>query len=402
MTGVDSDVVIVGAGLVGLATARAILARDPRLRVSLLEKEPEPARHQSSHNSGVVHSGIYYRPGSRRARLCREGRNLMLRFIHDHAIPHRVCGKLLVATYEHEIPLLEDLFARGKENGLQGLERLSAREIRELEPEATGLTALRVPETSIVDYAEVARVLARELTESGARLRLGEELVAGRRGKDGWELTTRTGTSRARFLVNCAGLQADRVARAVGSDPKGRIVPFRGEYLRIGGSLGNRVRGLVYPVPDPELPFLGVHITPTMNRGILAGPNALLAPSREGYDRSDLSPRDLWDTLTFPGFPRFLLKNPTTEMHELAHSASRAKTLRDIRALIPAVRAEDLSWGFFGIRAQFMDPTGALVDDFAFVPGEGSLHVLNAPSPAATASLSIGEAIAGDVLHRLS
>lgn len=396
-----SDVVVVGAGIVGLATALALVRKETGLQVEVIDKEASPARHQSSHNSGVVHSGIYYAPGSQKAKLCREGRQRMIEFVEMHKIKHRVCGKLILASREEELPRLEELYRRGTQNGIPRLARLGPKEITEIEPEARGIAGVHVPETAIVDYAEVSEALVQELSAAGARVTLSCELGGGSETGRGWRLSTRRGDLSARYVVNCAGLESDRVARLLGARPPGKIVPFRGDYFRIGGEVPTKVRGLIYPVPDPNLPFLGVHVTPTIHRGVLAGPNALLAMSREGYRLLAVRPQDLWETLSFQGFPRFLAGNTRTALEELHKSISPARLAKELRAMVPAVRARDLSHAFAGVRAQFMDTKGKVVDDFILDHREGITHVLNAPSPAATASLAIGESIAGEALRRM-
>lgn len=398
-TGVD--VVVVGAGIVGLATARALLAREPGLRITILEKEAVPAAHQSSHNSGVIHSGIYYTPGSTRALLCRSGRRRMISFAEEHGIEHRRCGKLVVANREGELPLLKNLQERAMANGVEDLARLNSREAREVEPAVDCLEALHVPGTEIIDYGEVVQALSKDLTDAGAHVVLKGELTRGSRSGGEWSLETTRGEVRARFVINCAGLQSDRVTHRLGTDPGGSVIPFRGDYFQVMGEIPKRIRGLVYPVPNPELPFLGVHITPTIHRGILAGPNASLALAREGYGPRDFSIRDLWDTLRFPGFPRFLLGHVRNEVEEVSRSTSVSRMAKELRRMIPSVRESDLRRGLTGIRAQFMDPRGNLIDDFFTRESEGALHVLNAPSPAATASLAIGERLAEQALRGL-
>ena len=394
------DVAIVGGGLIGLATARALVLHGVRSLV-VLEAEDRLAAHQSGHNSGVIHSGLYYRPGSLKARMCTSGREAMYRFCEAEGIPYRRSGKLVVATAEREIPVLRELERRGRANGLEGLEYIGRERFRELEPEVDGIAALWVREAGIVDYVRVAEALARIVRESGGEIRTGARVHAVRRGQGGLEIITASGDVRASLMVNCAGLHSDRVARLCGTDPGVRIVPFRGEYHELVGAARGLIRNPIYPVPDPALPFLGVHFTPTIDGRVEVGPNAVLAWKREGYRHRDVSLRDVAEVLTYGGFWRLARKYWRSGVAELARSLSKERLVRELQRLVPRVQAADLVPGKSGVRAQAVDAQGKLVDDFVIVHGERSVHVLNAPSPAATASLSIGAHIAQEVLAHL-
>jgi L-2-hydroxyglutarate oxidase LhgO len=390
-------VAVVGAGLVGLATARALQMRGLR-EVVVLEAEDGVARHQTGHNSGVIHSGIYYRPGSLKARLCVSGRRLMEDLCAHHRVAWKRLGKLIVALDERELPRLDELERRGRENGLEGLRRLGPEEIREREPAIRGLAALHVQETGIADFPGAARALAREIEEHGGRVALGSRFLALRQDGEELVLESSAGELRAQRLVACAGLQSDRIARLCGLVPEVRIVPFRGEYYDLVPEKSALVRGLVYPVPDPRFPFLGVHFTQKIGGGVEAGPNAVLAWRREGYARGSFALRDALATLGWPGFWRML---PGTAKHGLGEawrSWSKSAFVRALRRLCPELDSRDLVPGHTGVRAQALRRDGALVDDFAFAEAPRQVHVLNAPSPAATASLAIGRHIAERLL----
>jgi L-2-hydroxyglutarate oxidase len=388
------DVVVVGGGIVGLATMRALLERRPDLRVALLEKEPAPARHQTGHNSGVLHAGIYYRPGSVKARLCVEGTRLMREFCAASGIPILDVGKVIVAVDAREVPRLRDLFARGTANGVRGLEHIGPDRLREIEPHVAGVEALYSPHTASLDYAAVAEALAADGRRRGAAVVTGARVTAIRRLSDGLVVRAGGRDIQARYLVNCAGLYADVVARLAGATPGVRIVPFRGEYYFLRPERGDLVRGLIYPVPDPELPFLGVHFTRTVGGRVEAGPNAVLAFAREGYAWTRLHPGELLDTLSYPGFWRLARRYWRTALYEVWRSLWKAEFVRALQRLVPALRADDLITGGAGVRAQAVVPDGALFDDFHIVTSERAVHVLNAPSPAATASLAIGRHVA--------
>jgi len=389
----ELDVAVIGGGLVGVASARA-LAEAGR-RVLLLEAEDRLAVHQSGHNSGVIHSGLYYKPGSLKARLTVEGAAAVYRLCEEEGIAHQRCGKLVVATHPEELPRLDELERRGKANGLAGLTRLrSQEEINEIEPHAAGIAALWVPESGIVDYPAVARASARRIEEREGRIATGARLLKVHRRGTGLVLETAQGDFACRLLVNCAGLQCDRVARLCGVEPDVRIVPFRGEYLELAPERRHLVKALIYPVPDPAFPFLGVHLTRTVTGEVEAGPNAVLALKREGYRWRDVSPRDLWDTARWPGSWRLLSRIWRPAAGEVWRSAVRPAFVAGLRRLVPELTGRDLIPGGSGVRAQAVDRQGRLVDDFHILAGEKSLHVLNAPSPAATASPAIGRYIA--------
>jgi len=387
-------VAVIGGGIVGLATARA-MQREHRVRVMVLEAEDRLAAHQTGHNSGVIHSGLYYKPGSLKASNCVGGRDSMYAFCREHGIAHENCGKIVVATSPEEVPRLDELERRGRANGLQGLRRLGPEEIREHEPHVTGIDGLHVPETGIVDFSEVAEVMGRQIRETGGEVRTSSRLAAVRRDGAGFVLETTGGEQAADFLINCAGLQSDRVARLCGLRPGLRIVPFRGEYHKLVPEREHLVRHLVYPVPDPRFPFLGVHFTRMVHGGVEAGPNAVLAFRREGYGKLSFSARDSASTLGYPGFWRLASRYWKTGFGEFRRSFSRAAFVRALRRLVPELTYADVKPHGAGVRAQAVRRDGTLLDDFHILEAERMMHVLNAPSPAATASLSIGSTIAG-------
>ena len=386
------DYVVAGGGIVGLAVAHALVKRNRAARIAVVEKESGWARHQTGRNSGVIHSGIYYRPGSLKARLCREGKGAMVDFCREYGIPHEICGKLIVATRENEKPLLEALYQRGLENGLESV-RLTSAEACEIEPHVNCVAALRVASTGIVDYGEVCEKLAGLLAEAGVHLNLGTT-VLGAKARSGFTcVETDRGDFETRFLVNCTGLQSDRVARACGANPSARIVPFRGEYYEIKPERRSLVKHLIYPVPNPAFPFLGVHFTRMIDGSIHAGPNAVLSLKREGYHRTAFNARDTLETFTYPGFWRLAGKHMGEGLKEMHRSFSKAEFVRSLQQLIPDIRSEDLIRSEAGVLAQALTPDGKLVDDFLFLKTEGALHVCNAPSPAATAAFAIADRI---------
>jgi len=397
----EADVLIVGAGLVGLATARALLAKRPELRVTVVEKEPQIAAHQSSHNSGVVHAGVYYAPGSQKAQLCTEGRRALEAYAADRGIPLQRTGKLVVAVRPDEISRLEELAERATANGLRGLEVLSPEGIREHEPHIRGVRALWVPESGVVDFAMVARGYADDIAAAGATLLLDTAVTEITVRRDGVLITAGEQELSARLLVSCGGLQSDRLARLAGLDPGVSIVPFRGEWWTLAPRAAALVRGLIYPVPDPALPFLGVHLTRRIDGAVWAGPNAVLSLAREGYGRRDFDPRDARDILQDKGFRQLARQWWRTGAAELWRSASRRAYLAAVRPYLPDLTPDDLVERTCGIRAQAVAPDGSMVDDFRLVDGPHSLHVLNAPSPAATASLAIGRELAERAVARL-
>ncbi|MBS1858769.1 MAG: L-2-hydroxyglutarate oxidase [Acidobacteria bacterium] len=385
---------IIGGGIVGLATAYRLGERFPDARITLLEKEDGVGRHQTGHNSGVLHCGLYYKPGSTKARLAVSGIRQMVAFCRENSIPHDVCGKLVVAADESEVARLRDLLERGTANGLEGLRWLGAEEMREIEPHVGGVAALRVPQEGIVDYPRVCEVLAEKLMARGTQVVTGARAGRMEREGSGWRIHTTRGEFTADFLINCAGLHCDRVAERAGEPRQTRIVPFRGEYYKIRPERQQLVRHLIYPVPDPAFPFLGVHFTRLIHGGIEAGPNAVLAFAREGYRKSDLNAADLFDALTYGGLWRFLRRYPSMAWFELRRSFSRELFCRSLKRLVPEIRPEDLATGGSGVRAQVISPEGEIVQDFQLIARPNALHVLNAPSPAATASLAIGGEIA--------
>jgi len=394
-------VTVVGGGIVGLATAFRLQQRLPGVHITILEKEGAVALHQSSHNSGVMHCGLYYRPGSQRALLAVRGIRQMVEFCHTHGISHEVCGKVVVAATQNEVPRLHDLFERGCKNGLTGLRMLNRDELRELEPHAGGVQAIHVPQEGIADYPAVCSRLADLVRAKGGEVVTAAHVTNLRRESSGWRVIHTAGETACDFLVTCAGLYSDRVAELAGQKRNIRIVPFRGEYYLIRPERQFLVRNLIYPVPDSRFPFLGVHFTRRIAGGIEAGPNAVLAFAREGYSRGAFNIGELADALAFPGLWRFLAKYGRTCWDELRRSFSRELFCRSLQRLVPEIRPEDLIPGGSGVRAQAMSPQGSLVDDFHFVQDRRELHVVNAPSPAATSSLAIGEEIAAAVTASL-
>jgi len=401
MTTRDCDVAIIGGGIVGLSTAMR-LAQTCRARIALVEAERRLAAHQTGHNSGVIHSGLYYQPGSLRAADSVEGREALYRFCEEHEIRHDRCGKLVVATSASEIPALEKLEARGAANGLTGVRRLSGEALREYEPHVAGVAGLFVPQTGIVNFVDVAHAYARIASAAGATIDTTSRVTAVRREAGGLVLETTTGELHARNLVNCAGLESDRIARASGLEPGVRIFPFRGEYYELVPERQFLVKNLIYPVPDPRFPFLGVHFTRLARGGIEAGPNAVLALSRYGYRWRDVSARDLVEMAAFGGFWRLSLRYWKTGLFEIGRSLSKRQFVRALQRLVPELQMEDVRRAGAGVRAMAVDPEGRLVDDFRIVEADRMIHVLNAPSPAATASLSIGKRIADLAVERFA
>ncbi len=388
------DLVVVGAGLIGLATAREFLRRHPGAQLAVVEKEPAVARHQSAHNSGVIHSGIYYAPGSLKAQLCVEGARQLYAYCDERAIAYRRCGKLIVATAEHELGRLDDLYGRGTANGVAGLERIGAEGISEIEPHAAGVAAIYSPTTGIVDFEEVARALAEEVEAAGAALIKGTAVMAIRRSDRVLRLKTSIGDLETLSLITCAGLHADRLARMTGGPRDPLIVPFRGEFLRLRRERRSLVRALIYPVPNPAFPFLGVHFTRRMKDDeVWLGPNAVLALAREGYRRAQVGPKELAEWVTWPGFWRMAARYWRMGLGELYRSVNRTAFVGELRRYVPDVRAPDILRGPTGVRAQALSRAGTLVDDFVFTQDGGILHVRNAPSPAATACLAIARRI---------
>ena len=387
-------ITVIGGGIIGLAAAFRLGQKLPGASITVLEKESEVGRHQSGHNSGVLHCGLYYQPGSMKAKLAVTGIRQMIAFCQEHGIAHDVCGKLVVAASSDQVPRLNDLYERGRQNGLSGLQKLGGSEMREIEPHAGGVAAIHVPEEGIVDYPAVCKTLVGCVTASGGKVVTQAEVTRLMRKSAQWIAESSAGDFESDYLVNCAGLQCDRVCALAGEKPGLEIVPFRGEYYTLKPERRHLVRNLVYPVPDPRFPFLGVHFTRLIHGGIEAGPNAVLAFAREGYKKSDFSARDLLGTLTYRGFWRFFQKYPRVCFDELRRSFSKELFCQSLQALVPEVRPDDLAPGGAGVRAQAIAPNGEMVQDFRFVERDHALHVLNAPSPGATASLAIGQEIA--------
>jgi (S)-2-hydroxyglutarate dehydrogenase len=387
------DVAIIGGGIVGTATAM-ILTQRRDLSLVILEAEDHLAAHQTGHNSGVIHSGLYYKPGSLKARNCVEGRIALYEFCQEHNIAHENCGKIVVATSERELTALNMLEERGHANGLEGLRRLQGDELHEYEPHVEGIAGIYVPQTGIVDYPAVTRKYVELAQDNGAELKLKARVLGFQRGSGEFVLETTAGAVHCRNLINCAGLQSDRVARMCGVDPKLQIIPFRGEYYELRPERHYLVKNLIYPVPDPRFPFLGVHFTRMVHGGIEAGPNAVLAFRREGYRQMDISIRDLQQYGFYMGFWRMAMKYWKTGIGEMYRSFSKSAFVKAMQVLIPDVYEEDVHRAGAGVRAQALEPNGFLVDDFRIVEDERMIHVLNAPSPAATASISIGKSIA--------
>lgn len=390
------DCVVIGGGIVGLSVAWAILGKRPKIRIAVVEKEDDWARHQTGRNSGVIHSGIYYKPGSLKAELCREGNRRLIEFCEHHGIRYEACGKVIVATSESELPRLEDLHRRGIANGLV-VKKLSAPEVKEIEPHVSCVAGLHVPSTGIVGFADVCRKLAELIRAQGGELRLGAKVHGFRADGNLTVLETSKDTLVARCTINCAGLHSDRLAELAGAKPGARIMPFRGEYYELKPERRELVRNLIYPVPDPNFPFLGVHFTRMIDGSIHAGPNAVLSMKREGYHRTSFDLRDCLDTMTYPGLWFLAAKHARAGLEEMHRSFSKKAFVRSLQKLIPEVRDEDLVPGEAGVRAQALRPDGALVDDFLIINNSSAIHVCNAPSPAATASLEIGRVIAEQI-----
>ena len=394
------DVAIVGGGIVGLATARELLARHPHLKVVVLEKDGVLAGQQTGHNSGVIHSGIYYKPGSLKAQLCVEGRKALWDYCDAKGIAYQNVGKLIVATEERELPLLDDLYRRGLANGIENLQMVDAAGVMEREPHCRGIKAIFSPVTGIVDYGEVARAYGKDVLEAGGSIETGREVTRiVRRGGTSLVRTSR-GDVEAKYVVTCGGLQSDRLARMTGGKADPKIVPFRGDYLILKPEKRYLVKGNIYPVPDPAFPFLGVHFTPRTNGDVWLGPNAVLAFAREGYSFTTVDPRDLWETLTYSGFVKMASKYLSTGLGEMYRDVVRGAYVRALQRYIPELQVSDTLPGPSGVRAQAMMADGSLVDDFVFDGDDGVVHVRNAPSPAATSSLAIGRYVADDADRR--
>lgn len=395
------DTVIIGGGIVGLATALNLLEKRPQIRLLLIEKENSVAAHQTGHNSGVIHSGLYYKPGSLKARNCIEGYQKLLDFCREYGIEHDICGKIVVATTAEQVPLMQNLYERGLQNGLTGLEILSPEQMREIEPHVAGIRGIKVPQTGIINYKQVAEKYADLIREKGGEIRLGEKVLSVSENGGVSNVVTEKGSYDTTLLINCAGLYSDKVAQLTEKEEiKLRIIPFRGEYYEIKPDRQYLVKHLIYPVPDPNFPFLGVHFTRMIGGGIEAGPNAVLAFKREGYRKTDFNFSELKDTLAWPGFRKVAARYWKTGMGEYYRSFSKAAFTTALQALIPELQKEDLVPGGAGVRAQACDYTGGLLDDFAILENTQAINVCNAPSPAATSSLSIGQTVAELALKR--
>jgi L-2-hydroxyglutarate oxidase len=394
------DVAVIGAGIVGLATAMDLLKRRPDLKLVVLDKEDHVAAHQTGNNSGVIHAGLYYKPGSMKAKMAVEGAQRMVAFCEEHDLPYDLIGKVVVATTEEELPRLEELYRRGTANGVQGLVKISGEEIKEYEPHTRGLAGLWSPNTGIVDYIAVTEKYAQIVQAAGGQVRLKTEVTGIQERTEELVIESTGNEVHARTLVNCGGLQSDLIAKMTGTTHGLHIVPFRGEYYELTPESQNLVRGLIYPVPDPRFPFLGVHFTKKINGSVEAGPNAVLAFAREGYKKTDFSLGHMVDLLTFPGFWVMGAKYWRMGLGEMYRSWNKKAFVTALQALLPELKMEDVSPGGSGVRAQALDRNGKLLDDFSIVETPRVIHVLNAPSPAATESIVIGEAITGMVLDK--
>lgn len=388
------DIVVIGGGIVGLSTAMHVTRLFPRLRLLLVEKEDRVARHQSGHNSGVIHSGIYYQPGSLKARLCVEGAAAMVAFCREHELPHAICGKVIVATKDDEIPRLQSLFERGQTNGITGLRMLDAAQLREIEPHCGGVRGVHVPTTGITDYAAVSEQYAEIIASGGGSVLTSTKVIGVRQSSEETTVETSRGSIATKYVINCAGLHSDRVGKMAGQWPEAMIMPFRGEYYDVIPEKHHLVRGLIYPVPDPQFPFLGVHFTRRIHGGVDAGPNAVLAFKREGYRWSDFSLRDTLETFSYPGFWHLAKKHWRYGMGEFYRSLHKRAFVAALQKLLPEIQAADLVRDGSGVRAQALRLDGSMADDFQFAGSGNMLHLYNVPSPAATASLPIGRTIA--------
>jgi L-2-hydroxyglutarate oxidase len=392
---VDSrfEIAVIGGGIVGLAVALEMVRRFPSLRVVVLEKETTVARHQTGHNSGVIHSGVYYKPGSLKAKNCVAGAAAMVGFCQEHQIPYEICGKVIVATNQSELAGLTELLNRGNANGVPGLTMIAAERLREMEPHCSGIAALHVPGTGIVDYGAVARKYAEIILSGGGQIFTDCEVRAVKRDSQGVALETRKGTVEAAWAINCAGLHSDRIMHLAGDDNGLQIVPFRGEYYELLPEKETLVKNLIYPVADPRFPFLGVHFTRRVGGGIEAGPNAVLALKREGYSKTDFNVRDTIETILFPGFWRMASKYWSSGLGEYYRSLNKRAFTRALQKLVPEIQSSDLKVGGSGVRAQALDRNGHLLDDFSIARSNRMIHICNVPSPAATASLVIGKQV---------
>ncbi len=395
------DVTIIGTGIVGLATGLQLLKQNPKLKIACIDKETTVSRHQSGNNSGVIHSGIYYTPGGSKAKNCKKGYAMLLDFVREHELPHELCGKVIVATKESERPLLENIFQRGLKNGLKGIRRITAEETLKTEPHVRVVEAIRVPEAGIIDYRQVAEKYAELIAINDGQFFLGHTVMAIDVREDAATVITDSSEISSRLVINCAGLYADKIARLSMPEVDILMLPFRGEYYKLAKEKEYLVNGLIYPVPDPNFPFLGVHFTKMIRGGIEAGPNAVLAFQREGYRRNQVNIPELWETLSYPGFRKIAAKYWKTGLGEMHRSFSKSAFVKALQHLMPTITSGDLVAGGAGVRAQACAPDGTLVDDFLIYEKKRVINVCNAPSPAATASLSIGEQIAERALKNL-
>ncbi|TRX59507.1 L-2-hydroxyglutarate oxidase [Fulvivirga sp. M361] len=395
------DVVVIGAGIVGLATSLKLKEKNPSLKILVLDKESEVAAHQTGHNSGVIHSGLYYKPGSLKAINCIRGYEMLIRFCKKYDIPFELCGKLVVATSKEEIPLMHTLHNRGIENGLEGLKVLGREQLKEYEPHVNGLEAIYVPQTGIVDYKEVALKYAEVIRKNDGELHFDEKVIGVKKNAKGSVVITDRSSYSTKLVVNCSGLYSDKVAKLTGMESSVKIIPFRGEYYEIKPEKQHLVKNLIYPVPDPNFPFLGVHFTRMIKGGVEAGPNAVLAFQREGYTKTDIHLGELAETLAWPGFRKVASKYWKTGFGEMYRSFSKSAFTRALQKLMPELSEADLMPGGAGVRAQACDRNGGLIDDFLILENERAVNVCNAPSPAATSSLSIGDTVAEKVLKKI-
>lgn len=394
------DITIIGGGIVGLATALQIQSANPKLKILVLEKESSLARHQTGNNSGVIHSGLYYKPGSLKATNCIKGYNMLLDFCRTNEIPFDLCGKIVVATEQQELPLLENLYTRGQQNGLTNLKKLTAEELKEYEPHVAGLAGIFVPQTGIVDYTVVANKYGEVFQKNGGIIHLNEKVLDIQHTNTHSVVITQTTSYTSKLVINCAGLYSDKVARMTVPNLNVKIIPFRGEYFKLKKEKEYLVKNLIYPVPDPNFPFLGVHFTRMAKGGVEAGPNAVLAFSREGYKKSNINVSELAESLAWPGFQKVAAKYWRTGMGEMYRSFSKAAFTKALQKLLPEIQESDLVEGGAGVRAQACDRNGGLVDDFLILEDTGVINVCNAPSPAATSSLAIGETVSRLALNR--
>jgi (S)-2-hydroxyglutarate dehydrogenase len=395
------DVVVIGAGIVGTATAYQLKQQNPKLTIAIIEKEDEVAAHQTGHNSGVIHSGIYYKPNSLKALNCKRGYELLIHFCKEFGISYDLCGKVIVATKKQELPLLDNLYKRGLENDLKNIRKISEAEVREIEPHVKCLEGIWVPQTGIIDYKEVTRRYAELVIQKGGELYLSHKVLDIKKHRSNNTVITSKGEFSAKLVVNCAGLYSDKIASLTTDNRQIKIIPFRGEYYELKKEKEYLVKNLIYPVPNPDFPFLGVHFTRMIQGGVEAGPNAVLAFKREGYSRWDINILELFETLTFSGFHKIATKYWDEGMMEMKRSFSKKLFVKAMQELIPEIQESDVERAGAGVRAQACDSSGNLLDDFSFIEDESIIHVCNAPSPAATASLAIGETIAAKILKRV-